>query len=73
MSYYDNLRGVLQTKLDALNRMDEFHDIARAIKKGSPSSANASGLGKAAGWGLAVAGVAVALAVKAAVSEKQSK
>ena len=73
MSYYDNLRGVLQTKLDAVNSMDDFRALARGLKPDTSSSTHGHNLLKTGAWGLALAAVAVAVALKDAASKKSTE
>jgi hypothetical protein len=66
MSYSDNLRGVMQTKLDALNAMDHFRTVAQAGRAGAspvvPSAPPADSPVKRIG-GVVAAGAAVVAAL----------
>jgi len=76
MSYIDNLRGVLQTKVDALNAMDLYRSIARTPPRAEAETPRASSAppGGAGLRGLVItAAVALAGALIAGAANRNEK
>ena len=60
MSYIDNLAGVYQTKLDALNDMDRFRQVSELAKGSTPETSRDRAASDGGSSGLLIsAGIAV--------------